>query len=234
MAGGEAWGHVIGAAFLRVDGGRDRLVKVKRRRFITFGSILAMVLALATVFYLVWFGVWHVRATEPVIDMRAPSNTMVVWKSDPDEITLTDSARSIMVQGTYTRKCNVCQIRHKYESECRGKTGDSGPIRGRRGASKPSAPPKTYMWGSFFWATFDSGNQSFRCVAFPPWIPIPVLAAFPALYFLVVGLRRFRRRGKNLCKHCDYDLTGNESGVCPECGSAVRAEWRSDGAVKVD
>ncbi|MCG3132418.1 MAG: hypothetical protein FLDDKLPJ_03257 [Phycisphaerae bacterium] len=24
------------------------------------------------------------------------------------------------------------------------------------------------------------------------------------------------------CRHCEYDLTGNVSGVCPECGSAVR------------
>jgi hypothetical protein len=31
-----------------------------------------------------------------------------------------------------------------------------------------------------------------------------------------------RRSGQHLagrCQHCDYDLTGNESGICPECGS---------------
>jgi len=25
-----------------------------------------------------------------------------------------------------------------------------------------------------------------------------------------------------LCPKCQYDLTGNESGVCPECGTEVK------------
>lgn len=29
------------------------------------------------------------------------------------------------------------------------------------------------------------------------------------------------RRGKPICVCCGYNLTGNESGVCPECGSAI-------------
>jgi len=31
------------------------------------------------------------------------------------------------------------------------------------------------------------------------------------------ALRR-QRRAKGLCVRCGYDLTGNVSGVCPECG----------------
>ena len=30
-----------------------------------------------------------------------------------------------------------------------------------------------------------------------------------------------RRRRLGLCLKCGYDLTGNESGVCPECGSPI-------------
>jgi hypothetical protein len=30
----------------------------------------------------------------------------------------------------------------------------------------------------------------------------------------------FRRRG--LCVSCGYDLTGNVSGVCPECGTSIK------------
>ncbi len=40
------------------------------------------------------------------------------------------------------------------------------------------------------------------------------LIAFPYL-------RRFRRRKQGLCVKCAYDLTGNTSGVCPECGTNV-------------
>ena len=35
---------------------------------------------------------------------------------------------------------------------------------------------------------------------------------------------RDRRPKAGLCKVCKYDLTGNESGVCPECGTAVSPE----------
>jgi hypothetical protein len=35
---------------------------------------------------------------------------------------------------------------------------------------------------------------------------------------------RRERRGKGLCAGCGYDLTGNASGVCPECGGNIRQE----------
>ncbi len=28
------------------------------------------------------------------------------------------------------------------------------------------------------------------------------------------------------CKSCHYNLTGNESGICPECGKAIPEEQR--------
>jgi hypothetical protein len=33
--------------------------------------------------------------------------------------------------------------------------------------------------------------------------------------------RRYRRPNPGHCKKCDYDLTGNLSGVCPECGERI-------------
>ena len=40
-----------------------------------------------------------------------------------------------------------------------------------------------------------------------------------------------RRARNNLCPRCGYNLTGNVSGVCPECGTATahalsRRRWR--------
>jgi len=32
-------------------------------------------------------------------------------------------------------------------------------------------------------------------------------------------IERGRRRAAGLCEQCAYDLTGNASGVCPECGA---------------
>jgi len=50
-----------------------------------------------------------------------------------------------------------------------------------------------------------------------------VICAVPIGCWLVFDraefIRRRRRRGGQ-CLHCGYDLHGNVSGVCPECGQA--------------
>ena len=55
----------------------------------------------------------------------------------------------------------------------------------------------------------------------PLWGPLVLLLAWPTVAFLRGPLRRWRRRRKGLCLACGYDLTGNVSGVCPECGEAI-------------
>lgn len=49
-------------------------------------------------------------------------------------------------------------------------------------------------------------------LALPLW-PLP-------LAFAVVALRGVRSPRPGLCLHCRYDLTGNTTGTCPECGRA--------------
>lgn len=56
--------------------------------------------------------------------------------------------------------------------------------------------------------------------AFPLWPAAAVLALFPVRWSFAV-LRRRRRRKNNQCLACGYSLTGNTSGVCPECGTAT-------------
>ncbi len=55
----------------------------------------------------------------------------------------------------------------------------------------------------------------------PLWLPVVLLAAYPALAFARSPRRRWRRRREGRCLACGYDLTGNTSGVCPECGEAT-------------
>lgn len=191
---------------------------MKRRRFITCGSILAMVLALATVGYLIWLGFMYVR-DERIVNIGGviqPKPLQFEWKGDPDSVTIGGIRKRVFVLWELTLRCNACSKKHPHEIDCEGNpivevswfTWGSGPS---------SYGPVTYS--SLGWGRRHNG-----LIGFPSWLPIPVLAVYPALYFLVVGIRRFRRRGKNLCKHCDYDLTGNESGVCPECGTAIAQE----------
>jgi hypothetical protein len=44
---------------------------------------------------------------------------------------------------------------------------------------------------------------------------------YPLLLILRGPIRRWERRRRGLCINCGYNLTGNESGVCPECGTGV-------------
>ncbi len=51
----------------------------------------------------------------------------------------------------------------------------------------------------------------------PLWLPLRVIAIPTAWLF-----HRDRKRIQpGHCQMCGYDLTGNVSGVCPECGTKV-------------
>jgi hypothetical protein len=56
----------------------------------------------------------------------------------------------------------------------------------------------------------------------------PILVGGPALVYVMVTGQRSRYQ----CRQCGYDLTGNASGRCPECGS--RFGVRDGGAANGD
>ena len=57
-------------------------------------------------------------------------------------------------------------------------------------------------------------------VAFIPYNGILFLFALPSALWLATKLI-FPRWELGRCGRCGYDLTGNTSGVCPECGAPV-------------
>jgi hypothetical protein len=57
----------------------------------------------------------------------------------------------------------------------------------------------------------------------PDWLVFLVSAILPT-WWLTRWTQRFRRRRQNHCSACSYDLTGNTSGTCPECGTPVPKE----------
>lgn len=62
-------------------------------------------------------------------------------------------------------------------------------------------------------------------VRIPLWIPF-VAFGIPAVW---LWRRDRRQRGPGCCRRCGYDLTGNVSGTCPECGAAWAAPSREAG-----
>ena len=53
----------------------------------------------------------------------------------------------------------------------------------------------------------------------PLWIPL-LVSSIP----LFIIWRRSRRPPKDHCRKCYYNLTGNTSGICPECGTPITRE----------
>lgn len=58
-------------------------------------------------------------------------------------------------------------------------------------------------------------------VAIPLWFIASILILTGAIPFAIQLRRRLIRLGVGFCQKCGYDLSGNMSGVCPECGTAI-------------
>jgi len=119
---------------------------------------------------------------------------------------------------------------------------------GRFGGAMKSKPPLTRIAfaGCYF---FDSSKQvtdirdpsgkslpapsivyfPMVCVEIPLAIVLLLSAPYPIIAFARGPLRRWRRRRVNrrreegLCISCGYDLTGNVTGRCPECGTEIES-----------
>jgi hypothetical protein len=54
-----------------------------------------------------------------------------------------------------------------------------------------------------------------------------MLAAAPTAVLWYRSWRDRHRIPVGHCRNCGYDLTGNVSGVCPECGTPVKGEGKT-------
>ena len=91
------------------------------------------------------------------------------------------------------------------------------------------APPNPFKDPGFSWesetvTTTTAGGfgyiaQPVQVYWFPAWL-IVIVFACPIPFWLMQFWRSRRERGS--CRQCGYSLTGNTSGVCPECGTALK------------
>ncbi len=92
----------------------------------------------------------------------------------------------------------------------------------------PSRWSRMLRWAGFSFKllrgwNFDVGVKAQSDQLFvdvPVWFVFLVCAAYPATAFIRGPLRRWHRRRRGLCLGCGYNLEGNVSGVCSECGVA--------------
>jgi hypothetical protein len=96
-------------------------------------------------------------------------------------------------------------------------------------------PPRVNWCCGFVWQTYSKIHLSLvpigepapithhRLIVMPYWFPAAVFAIPPGVWLPALR-RRWRRRYRlthGLCLTCGYNLTGNVSGRCPECGMPV-------------
>jgi len=89
-----------------------------------------------------------------------------------------------------------------------------------------------FLKGDYGWGTLQTGWIAVRFplkvswwfahvdkgYSLPLWIPF-VIVAIPTLI-----LWRWTRFEPGHCQTCGYNLTGNTSGICPECGTKITSE----------
>jgi hypothetical protein len=83
-----------------------------------------------------------------------------------------------------------------------------------------------WEWGgaSWWWRSNARRGTHYAVAVAPLWALAAAAAVLPlarAAAQLHGPSRRRRRRRRGLCAACGYDLTGNVSGVCPECGGVA-------------
>ena len=73
------------------------------------------------------------------------------------------------------------------------------------------------QWSAIPWALGQSVRISY--IRMPDWLLPGLLLLYPVYAVFRGPMLQRKRKKSRLCENCGYDLTGNVSGVCPECGT---------------
>jgi hypothetical protein len=95
------------------------------------------------------------------------------------------------------------------------------PIPPWRHLAPPSRPPGVNGGHRFYISVERSYPGAIVAIAVISWwVLVLAFAPLPA-FWLVLFIRRARMCKPGCCVRCGYNLTGNTSGVCPECGASL-------------
>ena len=64
----------------------------------------------------------------------------------------------------------------------------------------------------------SSSGLAWQSISVPLWLVTMIFAGYPLVALFRGPVRRRRRRNRNQCIHCGYNLKGLTKPRCPECG----------------
>lgn len=103
---------------------------------------------------------------------------------------------------------------------------------GRPWSELPKADKRPLGWRviplydlNTLWKPWYTSATEYWTIHLPLWMPAVLFGGlFCWVYLPIYRLRKRRKRWTlGRCVVCGYDLTGNTSGTCPECGTRVNA-----------
>ena len=185
-----------------------------RRRIFSLASLLSLALFLATA--VLWIRSYLVNDRYQHVVVPAagqagcPANYVAVtfkgeivgmtWVVDPPR-----PNEPPFMQDDYE------QVRRDFEKRGRNPTWTTSP---------PHKLDADLRWGGFGYSYSSVESNIGRSVFVPLWAPMLLFLVLP-MFWLIARGRAVRTR--NRCTGCGYNLTGNISGVCPECGTPVHS-----------
>jgi hypothetical protein len=113
------------------------------------------------------------------------------------------------------RKAAYVSAKERYLATARRRDNELGALLVKVQADDMRSKASPFSTATWWWFTMAGA---------PRWLLSGLLCAAALLMWTPLAVRRFRRfcyRRSNRCPHCAYDLTGNVSGTCPECGAGV-------------
>ena len=116
----------------------------------------------------------------------------------------------------YSYRCDWCgRFDPNHDEGCIGEHISDGPI-----DWIPNLRPRVRLPGLHL-AAGGWPMAGYTSLALSLWPLLVLFAAYPTWAFVHGPLRRHQRRRHGRCIQCGYNLTGNTSGVCPECGTRL-------------
>jgi hypothetical protein len=185
-----------------------------RRRLFTAVSVLSLVLCLVTL--VLWVrSYYHDGGFRIIRGVAVPATGQRLLEWDERELGIICWQGSFFWSGEFTRDCTVSQL-----DEVRSQLGvHFFPVSAADSLSVlvPNRFGFGYAADRFEPEMSPEIHVSWWRLRVPIWLITVTLAILP-----MVGLPR-RVKGRSHCQVCGYNLTGNTSGVCPECGTPTAA-----------